>query len=91
MSDPTKPGVQAWLLNYAWLGSQAEKEAEVECIMAQEGWKYVDAVAEQFAGAQFEPGPAAADAGNEFALSALYECHDEPHLPTCPRYKGVTA
>lgn len=53
--------------------------------MAQEGHKYVDEVAEQFAGAQFEPGPEASAAGHEFALSALYECHDEPHLPTCPR------
>lgn len=79
----TKEEVAAWLTDYAWLGD-GKDEARVECIMAQDGWKYIDAVADQFAGAQFEPGPEAMSAGTEFALSALYECHGGPHLATCP-------
>lgn len=81
----TKAKVRAFLLDYAWSGTPEEQAREVDCIMAQEGHKYVDEVAEQYAGAQWEPGSQAFDDGVDFALSALYECHDEPHLPTCPR------
>lgn len=76
--------IRAWLLGYAWLGSLDEQAREVECILAQDGWRHVGGVADQFAGAQEEPGPAAVAAGSEYALSALYECHDGPHLPSCP-------
>jgi hypothetical protein len=77
--------VREWLLEYAWLGTDAEKIREVECIMAQDHWKYVSARADQYAGAQESPGPEAFAWGTGFALSELYECHDAPHLPSCPR------
>jgi hypothetical protein len=80
----TKDQVKAWLLAYAWMGD-GKDAARVDCIMSQDGWKYIDAVADQFAGAQETGGgPAEMAEGTEFALSALYECHDGPHLATCP-------
>lgn len=82
----TREEVRDWLLDYAWLDEPAEVQAaEVECILSQDGWQYIDALADKYAGAQNEPGPKAFSEGVEFALSALYECHDGPHLPTCPR------
>lgn len=84
MTTMTKAAVRDWLLNYAWFGTPEEQSANVDCILAQDGWRYVDDVADQFAGAQEEPGPAAFTEGVQFALSALYECHEGPHLPTCP-------
>lgn len=80
-----KAEVRKWLLAYAWLGTQEEQVLEVECILHQDDWRHLEALADKFAGAQFEPGPKAFDEGTEFALSALYECHDGPHLNTCPR------
>lgn len=79
----TKAAVRAWLLDYAWLGSKADQAAVVECILSQDAWKHIDALADNYAGAQWEPGPAAFSEGTEFALSTLYECHDGPHLSTC--------
>ena len=77
--------VRTWLLKYAWNeDSDDAKRRVVECIMAQDGWRFIDAIADKFAGAQEEPGPAAYNEGTVFALSALYECHDAPHLATCP-------
>lgn len=84
----TEDAVTAWLLKYAWLGTDDEKAREVACIMSQDAWKYIDALADKYAGAQNEPGPAAFDDGVQYALSALYECHSEPHLPTCPAVTG---
>jgi hypothetical protein len=81
-----KEAVRAWLLEYAWAGTPDEQKRTVDCIMAQDGWQYIDVRADQFAGAQFEPGPAAYDDGEQFALSELYECHDGPHTPECPNY-----
>lgn len=81
----TKAEIRAWLLDYAWLGSADEQSREVECIMAQDGWQWLAERAEQYAGAQFDPGPAAIDEGTQWALSALYEAHDEPHAAGCPR------
>ena len=83
----TKAQIRAWLLDYAWLDEpEAAKAANVDSIMAQEDYEFVDVVADQFAGAQETGGgPAEFAAGMEFALSALYECHEGPHLPTCPR------
>ena len=91
MADMSKDDVKAWLLDYAWMGDDDKKTRTVDCIMSQSGWEYVTARAEQFAGAQFEPGPAAFDEGVGFALSALYECHDGPHLPTCPDAKDTAS
>ena len=86
--DLTKAAIRQWLLDYAWAeDTQAAKEAVVECILHQDDWKYIDALADKFAGAQEEPGPAAFDEGTGFALSALYECHDGPHQKTCPNYR----
>lgn len=84
MSALTKDAVRAWLLAYAWLGDAAADALRVECIMSQEDWQYVDERADQYAGAQFEAGEAAYSEGVTIALSALYECHDGPHLTTCP-------
>lgn len=82
-----KQAIQEWLVKYAWAQDTPEaKQAVADCIMAQDEWKYIDARADQYAGAQFEPGPAAFLEGQEFALSALYECHTGPHRPTCPYF-----
>lgn len=75
--------IRAWLLDYAWLGTAQEKAAEVECILAQDGWQHLDAQAEKYRGMAGDDQQASEAEG--FALSALYECHDGPHLPTCPR------
>jgi len=86
MTALNKEQVRTWLLQYAWMPDTSEqKAAEVECILAQDGWQYIDAVADQYAGAQNEPGPAAFDEGTQYALSALYECHSSPHTDKCPR------
>lgn len=81
----TETAIHDWLVGYAWADdTDKAKEARVKCIMAQGNWKYLDAQAEQFAGAQWEPGPKAFAEGMEFALSALYETHDGPHIDGCP-------
>jgi len=88
MDTNSKAAVQQWLLGYAWAEETPEqKAAVVDCIMAQDDWRLIDARADQFAGAQAEPGPAAFDEGQQFALSGLYECHTGPHKSTCPLYK----
>lgn len=80
--------VRSWLMSYAWLETtDADREAVVECILAQGDWDLIHARADQYSGAQFDPGPQTFDEGVEWALSALYECHDEPHLATCPNRK----
>ena len=67
MTTLNKEQVRAWLLDYAWLDdTPEEKAAEVDCILAQDGWQYIDAVADQYAGAQNEPGPAAFDEGTQW-------------------------
>ena len=81
----TRKAIGQWLADYAWIEETPEDKAAVaRCIMAQDGWRYIDARADRYAGAQWEPGPAAFDEGVQFELSALYECHGEPHLATCP-------
>jgi hypothetical protein len=80
----TREQVKTWLLEYAWLGSPQQQAAEVECILAQDDWKFVDVRAEKFAGQAEVPGPEAFDEAYGFALSELYECHDGPHIDTCP-------
>lgn len=88
-AEQVKAAVHAFLMDYAWLPDHTpeQKTANVDCIMAQDGWQYVQMRADQFAGAQFEPGPEAFDAGVMNELSGLYECHDEPHQPTCPMWR----
>jgi len=77
--------VRAWLLSYAWNeSSDAEKRAIVDCIMAQDDWQFIDSVADAFAGASSVPGPEAFHEGQQYALSALYECHEGPHTSDCP-------
>lgn len=79
--------IRDWLLKYAWFGTEQERAREVECIMKQRDWEHIAAIADKYAGAQEESGPSAFSEGIEFALSSLYECHDEPHISTCPRKK----
>lgn len=81
----SKAKVKAWLLDYAWLGTAEEQAREVDCIMAQDDWRYLDAQTERYLGqASGEEADAPSEAA-AFAISALYECHDGPHLDTCPR------
>jgi len=80
--------IKNWLLGYAWLGSEEEKAREVECIMSQRDWEFIDARIEKNVGQAWDPGAEGVlDEATEFALSSLYECHDGPHLDTCPRKK----
>ena len=81
----SEAAIKAWLMEYAWLGDADERRREVECIMSQGDWQYIDAMSEKYAAMAEEPGPAAVSEATGFALSALYECHDGPHLETCPR------
>jgi len=84
--DRHEEAVREWLLGYAWCGdSEAENRASINCIMAQDGWRYLGAQADKFAG-QHESGggPEAFSDGMLFAMSALYECHTAPHTSDCP-------
>jgi hypothetical protein len=81
----TEEEIRAWLTDYAWVGTPEEQAREVDCIMAQKDWQVYDAVADQYASAQNEPGPEATAEGIGYALSALYECHMGPHIKSCPR------
>lgn len=83
--------VRAWLLKYAWLGDADYQRREVDCIMSQDDWKYVDARMEQLrAQASGEEADLETEV-SDFALSALYECHDGPHLATCPHARDEVA
>lgn len=82
----TETAVREWLTKYAWLGTTEEQAREVECIMSQDGWKYLDARIEQVKGqASGEEIDLDSDATG-YALSALYECHGGPHITTCPHH-----
>jgi hypothetical protein len=83
----TEEEIRAWLKEYAWLGTEEEQHREVTCIMAQDDWRYLEVRKEQLRGqASGEETDLEAEV-NGLALSALYECHDGPHLDTCPRNK----
>jgi hypothetical protein len=82
--QPTKEQVRQWLLDYAWSGTPDEQARTVECILAQDGWEFIDAMADKYAGMAEVPGPEAFDEATGFALSSLYECHAKPHIETCP-------
>lgn len=73
--------VREWLLDYAWSGTADEQRREVDCIMSQDGWKYIDASAERFRAMANDDEQAKEAIG--YALSALYECHSGPHQVTC--------
>jgi hypothetical protein len=87
--DLTKESIQTWLLNYAWLGTAEERVREVECIMSQDDWEFIDARAEQLMSQASGEETDLVGEATGFALSALYECHDAPHLSTCPRAPAV--
>jgi hypothetical protein len=79
--------IRAWLLEYAWMGTPESQAREVACIMSKEDdiAGLVDALTEKYVGQSWNPGgPGTLDEASEFALSSLYECHDGPHLETCP-------
>lgn len=59
---------------------------ELACIRASEDWKYIEARADVYSGAQFESGPGTYREGLDFAVTALYECHGGPHIEPCPYY-----
>lgn len=90
MATMTEDQVREFLLKYAWVPGHTDeqKRGEVDCIMAQGDWEFIDTMADRFAGAQEEPGPKAYSDGEMFALTALYECHDAPHIEGCPYYKN---
>jgi hypothetical protein len=82
----TTEAVRDWLLDYAWNGTPVDQAREVECIMAQgDVVSIVDGLTERYAG-QANDDQQAGQA-REFALSSLYECHDGPHLVTCPLHQ----
>jgi hypothetical protein len=85
----TETAVRQWLRGYAWLGSDRERAAEVECIMAQGEWQHLSARVEQLLAQRSGERSIAEDVDDAvgYALSGLYECHTEPHLGTCPRWK----
>jgi hypothetical protein len=87
----TEEEIKAWLLEYAWLGDEDTQKREVDCIMAQAGWKHLAERTDRRVDAQFgdEDPKKVREAAFGMELSALYECHDDPHLETCPRYVGV--
>ena len=88
--DMLREAIEHWLLGYAWLGDGDYQRREVECIMAQDDWKYIDARIEKYKGQASGEEVDLDGEASGFALSGLYECHDEPHLATCPHYKGET-
>ena len=58
------------------------------CIRSQDDWRYIDVRADRFAGAQAGEDDHDFDRGIDFAISALVECHDGPHLETCPDHRA---
>lgn len=81
----TKKQIRAWLREYAWLGTEEEREREVTCIMSQDDWKYLEARKEHMRGQASGEETNLEEMVDGIALSGLYECHDGPHLDTCPR------
>lgn len=82
----TEQQIRDWLLGYAWLGTEDEQRREVDCIMAQGHWKHLSGREEHLLAQRSGENPLEQDQADahEFALSALYECHEGPHQPTCP-------
>lgn len=81
----TEEQIREWLLWYAWLGTEEQQTREVDCIMSQDGWRYLEARKEQLRTQASGEETNLEDQVDGYALSGLYECHDGPHLETCPR------
>lgn len=92
----SKDAIRKWLYDYIWGGPQrgedlAEqiekyKNAILDCIFSQDTWQYLDVRVERLM-AQRSGERSVEDDMNEalgLELSSLYECHDGPHLDTCP-------
>jgi hypothetical protein len=75
--------IRGWLLSGAWYEDTTEaKQAVVDCIMAQDGWRFVRGRLEHLRREGFH---------DDFIrtvlrhlLTGLYERHYAPHLDTCP-------
>jgi hypothetical protein len=79
----TEEAVTAWLTRYAWAeNTEDAKRRVVACIIAQGEWRRLDARVERTRGQAWDAEQATEAEG--FELSALYECHEGPHLDTCP-------
>jgi hypothetical protein len=89
--DALKEAIREWLLRYAWLGDAEYQRREVECIMSQDEWQYIDARIEKYKGQASGEEVDLDGEATGFALSGLYECHDAPHIPTCPHASGEIA
>jgi len=77
--------IREFLISYAWADhTQDAKERRVACIMAQDGWRHIDGLADKYASQAEIPGPEAFDEATMFALTALYEAHGGPHQADCP-------
>jgi len=81
----TEEQIRAWLLDYAWLGTPERQRREVDCIMSQDDWKHLEVRKEQLRGQASGEETDLEEQVDGYALSGLYECHDGPHLDTCPR------
>jgi len=85
----TEQEIRAWLLDYAWLGNAEEQAREVACIVAQDSWRALEVRSDYRAEIVAEAGEKPYDQvladAHGMELSALYECHDGPHLESCPR------
>jgi hypothetical protein len=85
----TEDEIRAWLAHYIDphpSGVYAAELGVVDCIMSQDDWKHTDVWIDRYSDAQFgdEDPEVVKKRATEFALSSLYECHDGPHLDTCP-------
>jgi hypothetical protein len=82
----TEDQIRKWLLDYAWFGTEETRVHEVNCIMAQNEWKNLDVQVERFMATRSGEETIEYDSieASGWALSALYECHMEPHIDECP-------
>jgi hypothetical protein len=76
----TSEQVRTWLLAYL----AGTEDALIDCVLHQDDWRHLSAQTEHYAAMAETPGPKAVTQAQEFALSALIECHEGPHLATCP-------
>lgn len=89
-----KDAIRKWLFDYIWGGPQgvpvesveAHKNAILDCIFSQNNWQYLDARVERLMGMRSGERSVEDDMNEALGLelSSLYECHDGPHLDTCP-------
>jgi hypothetical protein len=88
-----KDAIRKWLYDYIWQPSSFEtrsameyKNSILDCIFSQDNWQYLDARVERLMGMRSGENSVEDDMSEAIGLelSSLYECHDEPHLDTCP-------